>query len=57
MVGNAPSAETIATVAHDAVGGLSLRVTHGSTTYRRRVGEAYVRRALVAAADDAGRAR
>lgn len=58
LVGNAPSAETIAAAAHDAVGGLEPPGdVHGSTSYRRRVGEAYVRRALVAAADDAGRAR
>ena len=30
---------------------------HGSTSYRRRVGEAYVRRALTAATGDAGRPR
>jgi carbon-monoxide dehydrogenase medium subunit len=58
LIGNPPSDETIAAVAHDAVRGLEPPGDiHGSTSYRRRAGEAYVRRALTAAATDAGRPR
>jgi carbon-monoxide dehydrogenase medium subunit len=56
LIGNPPTPETIAAVAHDAVRGLEPPGdVHGSTPYRRRVGEAYVRRALTAATADAGR--
>ena len=58
LIGQAPSAETIAAVAHAAAEGLDPPGDiHGSTAYRRRVGKAYIRRALTAAAADAGGAR
>jgi len=58
LIGQAPSGQTIAAVAQAAAEGLEPPGDiHGSTAYRRRVGKAYIRRALTAAAADAGGAR
>jgi carbon-monoxide dehydrogenase medium subunit len=58
LIGHPPTEEAIAEVARDAVRDLEPPDDlHGSTSYRRRVGEAYIRRALTTATDDAGRAR